>query len=234
MGGASRRNRCLQLESKVLLAFESERERYTSISSPPHLRQRCTDCRAHTLMVHDCASGDTICKNCGVVSTHHHRVETPYGRGVGGYSQGSVDGIKLDLLTGAKALEGGRTRKYYKTLLKRAANNEIDGLVNDEAVRETAKLMFQRFTDRLDVVRDRAKVIQACISAAESRTRRIARAGVATPQFRCSKCELTFSSKKERRFHACLTSAGSNPNANPNPSRRARASRRRRKRRREQ
>ena len=206
MGGAPRRQRCLQLESKVLLAFETERDRYTPgvDVTASQLNQRCADCRKVTAMVSDRASGDTICMNCGMVSMQHQRVETAYGRGVGGYSQGSVDGIKLDLMTGAKALEGGRTRKYYKTLLKRSANNEIDGLVNDETVRETAKLMFERFTDRLDVVRDRAKVIQACIAAAESRTRRLARGGLATPEFRCSTCEVTFTSKKERRFHVCV------------------------------
>lgn len=202
MGGIRVARRSLQLESQILRAYDGSLNRRQK-DLLPRSSKFCRECARETIVVWDKASGDSICVECGVVLMQHERVDTPYGRGMGGYSAGSLDSLKLDLITGAKAIEGGRTRKYYKTLLKRAAESEIDGLVNDENVRETAKIMFQRYTEKLDVVRHRSRIISACIAAAESRIRRIARQGHETPEFPCKDCGMTFSSKKERRFHKC-------------------------------
>lgn len=200
MGG----ERSLQLENAILRAYENGRDCHSMVENVEELKQMCRDCHSQTIMVTDRKSGDRICMSCGVVCMQHERVDSPYGRGVGGYSNGSVDGLKLDLMTGAKAIEGGRTRKYYKTILKRVAGNEIDGLVHDENIRETSKIMFARFTDKLDVVRNRDKVIRACVAAAESRARRYAKQGHDGLKFRCGKCQRNFTCKKDRRFHTCV------------------------------
>mmetsp|Transcript_17994 Transcript_17994/g.22106 ORF Transcript_17994/g.22106 Transcript_17994/m.22106 type:complete len:251 (+) Transcript_17994:481-1233(+) len=194
--------RSLNLERQILNVFDNVKE--PLLASNPDVAGFCRECGVAAEVIHDGCSGDTVCTQCGVVITAHKVVETVFGAGLGGYSNGSADSAKLDLLTGEKANNGGRTRKWYKFLMKRVANEIIDGLCNDDVVRSFAKILFEKYTDRLEIVRDREKVIEACVAAAESRIRRLARKGSSNLlQFKCKTCHAVFNCKKERRFHQC-------------------------------
>lgn len=165
----------------------------------------CSDCKARTPAILDKKAGDTVCSECGLVLNSREMIETQYGRGAGGYSKKSADSDKLDLLTGKKHKEHGRTRRYYKIWLAKKAGQEIEGLIgNDERLCELAKVMFEKYSDTLEVVRSRDQVIEACIAAAERKLKSKAiQSGMKQLEFRCKKCQQIYSSKQDLRFHRC-------------------------------
>eukprot|EP00924_Labyrinthula_sp_SR-Ha-C_P009243 augustus_masked-scaffold_2-processed-gene-17.44-mRNA-1 protein AED:1.00 eAED:1.00 QI:0/0/0/0/1/1/3/0/418 len=145
------------LIQEILTIYDEEKAKstlnnakfYTEKFSSPKLI--CKNCGKEAPVFLDSKAGDTVCTNCGFVLNEREVVETQFGRGAGGYSTGSTDSDKLDLVTGTKHKEHGRTRKYYKTVLKRKANEIIDGLVGeDDQVSELAKAMFEKYSATLE------------------------------------------------------------------------------------
>mmetsp|Transcript_18085 Transcript_18085/g.20889 ORF Transcript_18085/g.20889 Transcript_18085/m.20889 type:complete len:305 (+) Transcript_18085:147-1061(+) len=195
--------RSLQLERQILSVYDNVKD--PILPSSPDVDGFCDECGFETEVIHDVSAGDIVCTNCGCVIKSHTVVETVFGKGLGGYGFGTTDSAKLDMLTGQKAKENGKTRKWYKFLLKRAANEEMDALCDDSVVRDFAKILFEKYTDRLEKVHDRQKVIDACLAAAESRVRRVARRGRRELlSFNCSNCGERFDCKKARRVHTCI------------------------------
>lgn len=201
----------VQLIQEILAAYDEEKQKSTLNEAKFYTRKYnkpnrfCRDCGKETPVVLDSKAGDTVCDKCGLVLNEREIVETPFGRGSGGYSHGSADSDKLDLLTGTKHKEHGRTRRWYKTWLKRKVGEEIDGIIgHTEQVADLAKAMFAKYSDRLEQIRNREQVVEACISAAQLRIQQKERVHESRRlKFKCKRCKVAYSTKQDLRYHSC-------------------------------
>lgn len=189
-------------EEKRKAASDEAKFYSTKFTSPILI---CTDCKARTPAILDKKAGDTVCTECGLVLNAREMVETQYGRGAGGYSKGTSDSDKLDLMTGKRHIENGRTRRYYKTMLAKKVGKEIEGLVgNDNKICELAKAMFEKYSNTLETVRNRDVVIESCIKAADTKLKLKAKVHeIKKLEFKCKKCDQVYSTKQDLKYHVC-------------------------------